>query len=62
MALSATATVEVRADLQAQLRLESPKLALSSFDRPEIYFEVLSTPPPHPPPPPPLALPNPLLL
>lgn len=41
MALSATATAEVRADLIEKLALRSPTQVIGSFDRPEISFEVV---------------------
>lgn len=40
MALTATATERVRADILSQLRLRNPLLHLASFNRPNLYYEV----------------------
>jgi ATP-dependent DNA helicase RecQ len=40
VALTATATERVRSDIVAQLRLHNPLIHLSSFDRPNLYYEV----------------------
>ena len=40
VALTATATQRVRADIAQQLRLNDPKLYLSSFNRQNLYYEV----------------------
>ncbi|MBL8966393.1 MAG: DNA helicase RecQ [Spirochaetaceae bacterium] len=39
LALTATATPRVRADIQAALRLVDPLLVVASFDRPELFLE-----------------------
>ena len=41
MALSATATADVRADLSEHLRLRSPVVVASRFDRAEIHYDVV---------------------
>ncbi|XP_075220748.1 Bloom syndrome helicase [Lycorma delicatula] len=41
MALTATATVRVRHDILNQLKIKNPKWFLSSFDRPNLRYEVL---------------------
>jgi len=40
MALTATATRQVREDIAAQLGLREPKVVVAGFDRPNIYLEV----------------------
>ncbi len=40
VALTATATPEVRTDILAQLNLESARVVISGFERPNLYFEV----------------------
>ena len=39
-ALTATATARVRSDIAAGLRLRDPRVTVSSFDRPNLYFGV----------------------
>jgi ATP-dependent DNA helicase RecQ len=40
LALTATATPEVRADIQTQLRMRDATVQVSGFDRPNLYWEV----------------------
>ncbi len=40
LALTATATPEVRTDILAQLDLQSARVVISGFERPNLYFEV----------------------
>ncbi len=40
LALTATATERVRADILSQLRLRDPHVHIASFDRPNLYYEV----------------------
>jgi len=42
LALTATATERVRQDILAQLNLRSPQIHISSFNRPNLYYEVLT--------------------
>ena len=39
-AFTATATVQVRADIEASLALQDPKVLVTGFDRENLYFEV----------------------
>ncbi len=43
MALTATATPAVQRDIAAQLELEDPKIVVSGFRRPNLFFEVAQT-------------------
>jgi ATP-dependent DNA helicase RecQ len=40
IALTATATPDVRTDIVAQLRLQDPKIFITGFSRPNLHFEV----------------------
>lgn len=40
LALTATATPEVRADIVRVLRLKDPQISVAGFDRPNLFFEV----------------------
>ncbi len=40
MALTATATPRVRQDIAEHLRLKTPRIFLSSFDRPNLYYDI----------------------
>ncbi|AFZ51899.1 DNA helicase RecQ [Dactylococcopsis salina] len=40
IALTATATEQVRGDIIRQLKLKPPKIQITSFDRPNLYYEV----------------------
>ena len=42
LALTATATTEVQKDMALQLDLEAPKVVVSGFERPNLFFEVYS--------------------
>ncbi|MEB3173977.1 MAG: DNA helicase RecQ [Cyanobacteriota bacterium] len=42
MALTATATTRVRQDIVQQLNLKNPHLHVSSFNRPNLYYEVVT--------------------
>jgi ATP-dependent DNA helicase RecQ len=42
IALTATATTRVQQDILAQLQLRDPLVHVSSFDRPNLYYEVLA--------------------
>lgn len=42
LALTATATREVQADMATQLDLPDPKIVVSGFERPNLFFEVYS--------------------
>jgi len=44
LALTATATPEVRADIARALALEDPRFFVSGFDRPNLYLEVVRVP------------------
>jgi len=44
IALTATATPEVRKDVVEQLRLKSPKTFVAGFSRPNLHYSVLSAP------------------
>jgi len=44
LALTATATPEVRADIARALALEDPRVFVSGFDRPNLYLEVVRVP------------------
>src|SRR5437764_14196583 len=41
MALTATATERVRADIVAQLKLRDPRCYVASFDRPNLTYQVV---------------------
>ena len=41
MALSATATRAVRTELSSRLQMRAPEVVVASFDRPEIFFDVV---------------------
>ncbi|HEY0839905.1 MAG TPA: RecQ family ATP-dependent DNA helicase [Vulgatibacter sp.] len=41
LALTATATPEVRSDIVRVLRLKDPKVSVAGFDRPNLFFEVI---------------------
>ena len=42
LALTATATPQVRADIQSNLGLEDPLVIIHGFDRPNLTFDVVS--------------------
>ena len=42
LALTATATAQVRADITANLRMQAPKIFIAGFNRPNIFLEVRS--------------------
>ncbi|MEO8288082.1 MAG: RecQ family ATP-dependent DNA helicase [Chloroflexota bacterium] len=42
LALTATATPQVRADIQSNLGLQDPRVIIHGFDRPNLFFSVLS--------------------
>ena len=42
LALTATATPQVRADIQSNLGLDDPLVIIHGFDRPNLFFDVLS--------------------
>jgi ATP-dependent DNA helicase RecQ len=42
IALTATATARVQQDITAQLQLREPLIHISSFDRPNLYYEVIN--------------------
>jgi ATP-dependent DNA helicase RecQ len=42
IALTATATARVQQDITTQLQLREPLIHISSFDRPNLYYEVLN--------------------
>src|SRR5204862_6541583 len=44
LALTATATPEVRGDIARALALEDPRVFVSGFDRPNLFLEVLRVP------------------
>ena len=44
VALTATATPTVQADIAKQLKLDDPALLVTGFNRPNLFFEVRSTP------------------
>ncbi len=44
MALTATATEQVREDILIQLRLRSPQVHITSFNRPNLFYEVIPKP------------------
>ncbi|MBI3656370.1 MAG: RecQ family ATP-dependent DNA helicase [Acidobacteria bacterium] len=45
LALTATATPEVRQDIIAQLKLQDPDIFITGFDRPSLRYVVIKTPP-----------------
>lgn len=42
-AFTATATTQVKEDIEQQLRLQEPYTYIASFDRPNLYFSVIET-------------------
>lgn len=43
VAFTATATERVRQDIVAMLGLDDPKVTVTGFDRPNLYFDVIKT-------------------